>query len=563
MKKILLIALSICLLGAPVFAWDDDPDPFPAAFTGADLTLSLNDLYDNAAESDNVLEITNTTSFTPTSDYHPSTKKYVDDNVGLPVSDTAYGSGWNGSLNPATKNAIYDKIETLGGSGDMLSTNNLSDVASSTTSASNLGLGTANSPTFTGLTVTLSASVDTINEYSSANGVLIDGVVIKDNKISTNDAVDIATLSATGTASAATYLCGDNTWKTPSGSGDVAKVGTPVNNQVGVWTGDGTIEGDAEFTFDTTTDSLSVGGNIGADGSIYSYGETATAGRLILYEAPTNGSDSIWVTAPASITANYTLIFPAGQTASNGMVRTYNTDGTSQFALPVPDGSTANDILQWSGSEWEAQSQIDGLINDSAGDGDTNAVWSANKLFDEFALKSTIADPTFTGEIGIGSVNVSETELGILEGATLTTTEINYVDGVTSAIQTQLGDKAALAGAAFTGTVSGHVGVISKSSAHALSTTEAGGYLTIGTAAMVLTLPTAVAGYSGCFLAGQGVTAIIQLTPGASDYLVVDGARGTVATAYASDGSAGDKICFIAADDTDWYITSEVGTWSE
>jgi len=49
-----------------------------------------------------------------------------------------------------------------------------------------------------------------------------------------------------------------------------------------------------------------------------------------------------------------------------------------------------------------------------------------------------IADPTFTGEIGVGAVNVSETELGILEGATLTTTELNYVDGVTSSIQDQL-----------------------------------------------------------------------------------------------------------------------------
>lgn len=32
--------------------------------------------------------------------------------------------------------------------------------------------------------------------------------------------------------------------------GDVFKVGTPVNNQVGVWTGDGTIEGDTALTFD-------------------------------------------------------------------------------------------------------------------------------------------------------------------------------------------------------------------------------------------------------------------------------------------------------------------------
>lgn len=46
---------------------------------------------------------------------------------------------------------------------------------------------------------------------------------------------------------------------TPAGSGDVSKVGTPVNNQVGVWTGDGTLEGDADLTFDTATNTLATG----------------------------------------------------------------------------------------------------------------------------------------------------------------------------------------------------------------------------------------------------------------------------------------------------------------
>jgi len=47
---------------------------------------------------------------------------------------------------------------------------------------------------------------------------------------------------------------------------------------------------------------------------------------------------------------------------------------------------------------------------------------------------------TSTG-LTIGSAVVDETELEILDGATLTTTELNYVDGVTSAIQTQLDGK--------------------------------------------------------------------------------------------------------------------------
>jgi hypothetical protein len=61
-------------------------------------------------------------------------------------------------------------------------------------------------------------------------------------------------------------------------SGDVAKVGTPVDDQVGVWTGDGTIEGDTALTFDTSTDTLtsvifagSLSGTLGADLDANSY----------------------------------------------------------------------------------------------------------------------------------------------------------------------------------------------------------------------------------------------------------------------------------------------------
>ena len=36
---------------------------------------------------------------------------------------------------------------------------------------------------------------------------------------------------------------------------------------------------------------------------------------------------------------------------------------------------------------------------------------------------------------------ISANEVQILDGATLTTTELNYVDGVTTAIQTQLNNK--------------------------------------------------------------------------------------------------------------------------
>jgi len=56
-----------------------------------------------------------------------------------------------------------------------------------------------------------------------------------------------------------TFLRADGTFAVPSGGGNVSNVGTPVDNQIAVWTSSTTIEGDTALTFDTTTDALSVG----------------------------------------------------------------------------------------------------------------------------------------------------------------------------------------------------------------------------------------------------------------------------------------------------------------
>jgi hypothetical protein len=57
------------------------------------------------------------------------------------------------------------------------------------------------------------------------------------------------------------------------GGGDVFKVGTPVDNQVGVWTGDGTIEGTTNFTFDDSAKTFGFGGGatIFSGASTYSF----------------------------------------------------------------------------------------------------------------------------------------------------------------------------------------------------------------------------------------------------------------------------------------------------
>ena len=56
-------------------------------------------------------------------------------------------------------------------------------------------------------------------------------------------------------------------------------------------------------------------------------------------------------------------------------------------------------------------------------------------------------------KLGTTLVTADGGEINILDGATLSTAELNYVDGVTSAIQTQIDTKAPLASPTFTGTI--------------------------------------------------------------------------------------------------------------
>nr|AKH46386.1 hypothetical protein [uncultured marine virus] len=73
-------------------------------------------------------------------------------------------------------------------------------------------------------------------------------------------AVEGTAVLSTGEVGANKYLRedgdGTSSWQTVAGGGDVSKVGTPVNNQVGVWTGDGTLEGEADLTYDGTNLNL-------------------------------------------------------------------------------------------------------------------------------------------------------------------------------------------------------------------------------------------------------------------------------------------------------------------
>ena len=104
-------------------------------------------------------------------------------------------------------------------------------------------------------------------------------------------------------------------------------------------------------------------------------------------------------------------------------------------------------------------SSVDSAISDHNSDttsvhGISDTAALATKDGVETLTNKTIsaADNTVTVNLSdVVDVTASASEVNLLDGATLTTTELNYVDGVTSSIQTQLDAKAPLAAPALTG----------------------------------------------------------------------------------------------------------------
>ena len=119
-----------------------------------------------------------------------------------------------------------------------------------------------------------------------------------------------------------------------------------------------------------------------------------------------------------------------------------------QTQLDAKSGTGHNHLLAAGATDVTATAaevnKLAGLTTTAVELGYVNGVTSA--LQTQLNAKSPSADPTFTGTVTLpGTTSIGD----------VSSTEIGYVNGVTSAIQTQLDAKAALSGATFTGAVSG------------------------------------------------------------------------------------------------------------
>ncbi len=157
---------------------------------------------------------------------------------------------------------------------------------------------------------------------------------------------------------------------------------------------------------------------------------TATAGQSVWLSSTAGGF--VFGAPPAK---------PAHSVYLGVVVRVHATEG--EILVKVQNGYELNElhdvnagspstgqVLQWNGTAW-VNATVDALPSQSGNDGKY------------LTTNGTVASWANINVANVSDLTASAAELNILDGATLTTTELNYVDGVTSAIQTQLNGKAA------------------------------------------------------------------------------------------------------------------------
>lgn len=126
-----------------------------------------------------------------------------------------------------------------------------------------------------------------------------------------------------------------------TGGGDVTKVGTPANNQLGVWTGDGTIEGDSALTFDTATDTLAIAASgkvaFGAVNILDDSAGTTTLSNIDALDATTESTIESAIDTLANLTSvqGHTLTLTGALVRSGAHSLTLTTTGTTNVTLPT------------------------------------------------------------------------------------------------------------------------------------------------------------------------------------------------------------------------------------
>lgn len=121
-----------------------------------------------------------------------------------------------------------------------------------------------------------------------------------------------------------------------------------------------------------------------------------------------------------------------------------------------------------------------------------------------------------------------------------------------------------------TGKISGNIATVVENTSTTYNVTTAQAeastfFLNTASGTKTFVLPSASAGMAVCVRNSQATSEILRIESDGTDFIVMStGSRTSLAgDYYGATASAANQICLITFDDTDWYVSSEVGTWDE
>lgn len=249
----------------------------------------------------------------------------------------------------------------------------------------------------------------------------------------------IELLKASGTLDGTTFLRGDGTWAVPAGVGDVSKVGTPANNELGVWTGDGTIEGDSNLTWDGST--LTVAGNLTVSGSTTQVDTaTLTVEDPLIQLARSNDSTDV-------VDIGFVGLYDTSgsQDLYAGMFRDATDGKFNLFVGSQEDLSTAAVVNKGATGYTVGTlvADLEGNVTGTASGNVANALFDANTILaadsDDTPAALTVPVQTLVGRITAGNIDaLTATEvrtlLNVEDGADVTdATNVNAAGAVMEA----------------------------------------------------------------------------------------------------------------------------------
>jgi len=330
----------------------------------------------------------------------------------ISVPDEAYGVGWNGSLEVPTKNALYDKIETISGGATTNINTVYIDQAGGTSDTYGALSGARNG----------SNTVFTVSQSVYATGTL---KVWRNGQLQTQgsseDFVETAPASGIFTVAVAPASTDEITVEYQKVTTSAASFDELAQDAIGTILTDSS---EIDFTYNDGVPSITA---------------SIVAGSI--------DETKLDVSTNASLD----LADSALQSAAIGVtVQGYDADLAAIAALTPSN----DDFVQRKAGAWTnrtvAQVKTDlGLTGTNSGDQTSIVGITGTKAqFDTAVTDGNImyvgdAPTAHTHLLAAGATDVTATaaELNILDGATLSVTELNYVDGVTSAIQTQINAK--------------------------------------------------------------------------------------------------------------------------